>query len=79
LTNEVFDIIFLDNDLGINNGTGSMVSSFLRKNKTNPNNDAYIIIHSWNVVAISQMIKDLPSAKWAPFATEIFFSIKLLK
>jgi CheY-like chemotaxis protein len=79
LTEQVFDVIFLDHDLGINNGSGSLVSSFLRENPCNDNNNAIIIIHSWNVPAATSMRKDLPGASLVPFATDTFYSIKLPK
>jgi CheY-like chemotaxis protein len=79
LTEQVFDVIFLDHDLGENNGSGSLVSSFLRTNPLNDNNCAIIIIHSWNVSAVAAMKKDLPGASIAPFATDTFYSIRLPK
>lgn len=79
LTDNVFDVIFLDHDLGINNGSGSLVSCFLRENHWNLNNFAQIIIHSWNVAAAKNMAQDLPGAYYAPFATDLFYSISLPK
>jgi hypothetical protein len=79
LTNDVFDVIFLDNDLGLCNGSGTIVSCFLRENPTNQNNYAKIVVHSWNVVAAHQMAQDLPEASLVPFATDTFYSIQLPK
>jgi CheY-like chemotaxis protein len=79
LTTGVFDVIFLDHDLGLNNGSGSLVSSFLRESQDNKNNDAIVVIHSWNVPAATTMKKDLPGASIVPFATDTFYSIRLPK
>lgn len=75
LNQKVFDYIFLDHDLGDGNGSGKDVSEYLRSNCLNKNNQAVIIIHSWNTPAAMAMLKDLPSAEWIPFNTEEFFEI----
>jgi len=76
----VYDIILLDHDLGNGNGSGGIVSSFLRLNQDNPNYRAKILIHSWNSPASIQMLKDLPAAVWAPYNTEEFYeAINILK
>jgi hypothetical protein len=77
LTIGIFDVIFLDNDLGEGNGSGTLVSSFLRESPSNSNNEAFIIAHSWNVPAVKMMLEDLPQAVSAPFNTDEFFNIKL--
>lgn len=79
LETKVYDIILLDHDLGDNNGNGSIVSNFLRMNSDNPNYDADILIHSWNTPASMGMLKDLPTAMWAPFNTEEFYDILVNK
>lgn len=71
----VYDYLFLDHDLGEGNGSGSDVSAFLRSHPENLNNQARIIIHSWNIPAAMRMVDDLPGAHWAPFNTEQFFEI----
>lgn len=73
LESEIFDMIFLDHDLGEGNGTGSTVSSYLRDNPGNENNEASIIIHSWNIAASKAMKFDLPKAIVVPFNTQRFW------
>lgn len=75
LENYVFDLIFLDNDLGENNGYGVDVVTFLSDNVENENNDAVIIIHSWNVPAASVMLNILPTSKFFPFGSQDFLGI----
>lgn len=75
LEQAVFDYLYLDHDLGDGNGVGTDVTSYLRMHPENPNNNAKIVIHSWNIPAASNMLKDLPKAHWAAFNTEEFFSI----
>ena len=70
-----YDLLLLDHDLGDGNGSGSLVSSFLRNNQDNPNYSADILIHSWNAPASRAMLEDLPRAVWAPFNTEEFYNI----
>jgi hypothetical protein len=79
LTTGVFDVIFLDHDLGKENGSGSLVSAFLRESTDNKNNNSAVVIHSWNIAAAQKMCLDLPGAKIAPFATDTFYSIRLPK
>jgi len=73
----VFDCIFLDCDLGDDNGSGSDISAFLQSHPSNLNNKATIIIHSWNSPAAKNMLRDIPYAHWIPFNTESFFEIEL--
>jgi DNA-binding response OmpR family regulator len=73
----VYDFIFLDCDLGDMNGSGSDVSAFLQSHPDNLNNQANIIIHSWNAPATKNMLKDIPYASWIPFNTGSFFEIEL--
>lgn len=75
LGRELFDLIFLDHDLGDGNGSGSYVSSYLRENPENMNNDVAIVIHSWNIPATESMMKDLPGSFGAPFNTVAFFDL----
>ena len=71
----VYDLLLLDHDLGDDNGSGGLVSSFLRNNQDNSNYNAEILIHSWNAPASRGMMEDLPKAMWAPFNTEEFYDI----
>lgn len=75
LEENIYDLLLLDHDLGEGNGSGSVVSCFLHAYPENPNNDAEILIHSWNSPASMAMLKDLPKAVWAPFNTEEFYDI----
>jgi len=77
LNQRVFDYIFLDCDLGDRNGSGLDVSAFLQSHQDNLNNQANIIIHSWNAPAAENMLKDIPYASWVPFNTESFFEIEI--
>lgn len=72
-----FDYLFLDNDLGTGNGEGKDVAKFLLNNPSNPNNNAVIIIHSWNRSAAENIKSMLPFAELAPFNTEDFFNLNL--
>jgi hypothetical protein len=79
LENNFFDYIFLDHDLGENNGCGADVAAYLSNNPENPNNETTIVIHSWNVPAAKAMKGKLPRSIFAPFNSEIFFNLDLDK
>lgn len=79
LENNVFDYIFLDHDLGENNGCGIDVATYLLENPNNKNNDASIIIHSWNTPASLEMKSRLPLAVHMLFGSADFFSLVLDK
>jgi len=72
---KLYDLLLLDHDLGEGNGSGTIVSGFLKHYPDNPNNDADILIHSWNTPASLNMLQDLPKAAWAPFNTEEFYDV----
>lgn len=65
-----YDLIFLDHDLGEDNGSGSLVASFLSQ----MNNEATVAIHSWNVPASRAMVGYLPDALQVPFNTDSFYT-----
>ena len=73
----VFDYIFLDNDLGRGNGEGIDVANFLQHNPDNLNNNAIVIVHSWNAPAARLIKSRLPNAVAAPFNTENFYNLRL--
>lgn len=73
LSDNVFSYLFLDHDLGDGNGSGSLVSGFLKNNPENLNNKSNIVIHSWNNPAAQAMLSDLPNALWIPFYTDPFY------
>ena len=79
LESSFFDYIFLDHDLGENNGCGADVASYLANNSDNPNNETKIVIHSWNIPAAKAMRDKLPYSVLAPFNSDIFFSLDLDK
>jgi CheY-like chemotaxis protein len=79
LKDNTFDCIFLDHDLGEHNGCGMDLVTYLYNNPNNLNNDAIIIIHSWNIVAASSMKNVLPQAICAPFNGEVFLNLGLDK
>lgn len=72
-----FDYIFIDNDLGVDNGEGIDVASFLYNNPNNLNNKALIIIHSWNIVATESILSKIPTAMYAPFNSDLFLDLVL--
>ena len=73
LEEDTFDWIFLDHDLGENNGCGADVAALLACNADNANNNARIIVHSWNVPAAKAMVGMLPQARHIPFGSDAFF------
>jgi CheY-like chemotaxis protein len=75
LRGNVFNYVFLDNDLGENNGEGIDVAEFLHNNPTNLNNSSNIIIHSWNSPAARIMKGLLPASKIIPFNKNNFLSL----
>jgi CheY-like chemotaxis protein len=75
----LFDVIFLDNDLGDGNGYGADVAAYLEENPDNLNNQSQIIIHSWNVPAAKSMMKLLPNAIFMPFNSDEFNNLSLDK
>lgn len=77
LEEEMFDCIFLDNDLGDGNGAGADVAAYLYDNPNNPNNNAEIVIHSWNIPAVAAIIGKLPQAKFVPFGSHDFYGLKI--
>lgn len=92
LWDEIFDIIFLDHDLGFDcekriktnsvflpsgEGTGYEVAENILQSKSK---NAQIIIHSWNPAGAQNMLNILPNAKWYMFGTLDFVqNINLIK
>jgi len=58
LESKVFDMIFLDNDLG-DGGYGADVAAYLANNPSNLNNDANIVVHCLDEQARIAMLKEL--------------------
>jgi DNA-binding response OmpR family regulator len=77
LEDNIYGCLFLDHDLGKNNGSGLDVVHYLADNPDNVNNDAIIIIHSWNIPATEKMITVLPKAAHMPFDVGVFSAIEL--
>lgn len=77
LTKFTFNYLFLDNDLGQGNGEGIDVVKFLQYHSDNPNNQAIIVVHSWNNPATEQIKAILPNVIAAPFNTNYFSNLKL--
>lgn len=76
LAEGVYDCIFLDHDLGKNNGSGADVAAFLASGLTE-NFHSTIIIHSWNMPAV-RAIKDLlPKVYVLPFGSTDFYELEL--
>lgn len=72
LDKKIYDLIFLDHDLGESNGSGSLVAAFLSQLE---DNKATIVIHSWNVAASNAMVGYLPNAWQAPYNTDAFYDL----
>lgn len=77
LEDEMFDCIFLDNDLGDGNGAGADVAAYLYQHPDNPNNNAEIIVHSWNMPAVAAIIGKLPQARFVPFGSHDFYGLEI--
>lgn len=73
---DVFDYIFLDNDLGDGNGSGIDVAAFLSSGLS-INDEAVVIIHSWNTPAVIEMTKYLPAARVLPFGSKGFNAFRI--
>jgi hypothetical protein len=73
MTEKIYDYIFLDGNLG-KDDTGYKVAKFLAEEDDNSNNDAVIVIHSWNVSEVELMVKLLPQANYLPFNEAAFSS-----
>ena len=71
LEEKMYDVVFLDHDLGEGNGSGSLVAAFMSQ----MNYLCEVIIHSWNVPAARAMHGYLPHAKRAPYNTESFHEV----
>jgi len=67
LDDNLYDYIFLGGELGKNVGSGSDIAVFLADNSENPNYNAELIIHTWNIVEAGTMIELLPQARYLPF------------
>ena len=75
LSNEMFDYVFLDGDLGsINNGNGADVAKFM---KDELSYSPEVIVHSWDRAVQVIIAKDLPAAKYIAFGSEEFYSIRI--
>ncbi len=76
LKEETFGYLFLDHDLGEGSGSGQDVVDYLSKNPSNKNNQAEIVVHSWNVPAAERMMNLLPPQTiHIPFSTAIISEI----
>lgn len=76
LQENTYDYIFLDHDLGTNNGSGSDVAAFLSSGIC-VNDDAIVIIHSWNMPAVAAMLSMLPGAFVLPFGSAEFNGVDI--
>jgi len=66
-----YDVIFLDNDLGINAGEGVDVANFLATND-HKNNSTCVVVHSWNTPAAMLISSLLPRAYLFPYNSKNF-------
>jgi len=60
LKNDVYDVIFLDHDLGVGK-TGYDVALWMKENIENPPD---VIIHSMNPIGAKNILGVFPFAKW---------------
>lgn len=75
LSNEMFDYVFLDGDLGSTiNGNGADVARFIRDNL---NYTPEVIVHSWDISVGDIIAEVLPAAQHIAFGTEDFYSIQI--
>ncbi len=72
LQNRMFDIIYLDNKLGTDNGTGRDVVEFIRTLNYEPE----VIFHSWDIFEFRRIQKLFPKAKNKPYNSEMFYSLE---
>lgn len=79
LKESIFNLIFLDNDLGEGNGSGVHVARFLYEHKNNKNNNARIIVHSWNMPAVAIIRGLLPRVLCFPYGVNDFFDFDIDK
>ncbi len=76
LQTEVYDCIFLDNDLGIDNGCGTDVAAFLSSGMS-INDDAIVIVHSWNMPAVAAILAQLPEAIAVQYGSPDFYGLDI--
>jgi len=75
LTNKVYDYIFLGGDLGERGGHCVDVAKFLAENENNRNNDAKIIVYSWDIPAVEAIISILSTVEYIPFSQTGFIDM----
>lgn len=69
LADNIYDYIFFGAE---EEPVGSEVAEFLSEQLDNPNNDARLIIHSWDVDEITRILELLPQASCLPFNEAAF-------
>ncbi len=72
LQNHMFDIIYLDDGLGDNNGTGRDVVKFIIDLNYQPE----VIFHSWNIFELEKIQDLLPRVISKPYNSEEFYSLE---
>ena len=72
LHNQMFDVIYLDNRLGGDNGTGRDVVEFIKTLNYEPE----VIFHSWDIFEFRKIQELLPQAKNKPYNSEMFYSLE---
>lgn len=77
LTSKTYRYIFIGGELGKTGSSGADVARFLSENPDNPNNDAYIVAHSWNMFEVEEVIQFLPHTRFVPFDEITYGSLEL--
>lgn len=77
LKENLYDYIFLGGELGKEAGSGCDIAFYLDDDKSNPNTDANIIIHSWDLMKVDKMIQLLSQAKYLPFSEKQLSSLEI--
>ncbi len=72
LQNQMFDIIYLDNNLGEDNGTGRDVAKFI----VDLNYQPEVIFHSWNIFEFEKIQALIPAVINKPYNSEEFYSLE---
>lgn len=70
-----YDYLFLAGELGKYGGNCIDVASFLNAHTDNPNYNSFIVIHSWDISSVGEMIRLLPEAKYVPFNENQFSTL----
>lgn len=77
LTSKVYRYIFIGGELGRTQTRGSDVAQFLAENPSNPNNESYIVAHSWDMFEVEEVRRFLPHIRCVPFDEVVYGSLEI--